>query len=167
MKGPFDPREALRVLTEHGVEFVVIGGIAAAVHGAPVPTFDVDVCYRRDPENIDRLVAALRELRAYLAGAPEGLPFQLDAKTIANSMNFTFDTTAGELDCLGDPAGVGGYEGLIANAERAELGGLEVAVCALEDLIRMKRAAGRPKDQQTLPFLDALLERIEERRKGG
>lgn len=162
----FDPREALRVLTEHGVEFVVIGGLAAAVHGAPVPTFDIDVCYRRSPDNIARLVAALRELRAYLAGAPAGLPFQLDEKTIANGQNFTFDTAIGEVDCLGEPAGVKGYESLAANAERTTLGGIEVAVCALEDLVRMKRAAGRPKDQLVLPFLDALLHDIEARRRG-
>lgn len=167
MSTEFDPHALLRILREHRVDFVVIGGFAGNILGSPLITTDLDVCHARDAQNLERVVAALKEMHAYLRGAPPGLPFQLDVKTLANQINFTFSTDLGPLDMLGEPAGVSGYTGLIANAEVVDLDGIEVLVCAIEDLIRMKRAAGRMKDIGALPTLEALLVEIEERRKGG
>lgn len=86
---------------KHGVEFLVIGGQAAVLHGSPIPTYDIDLCYRRTPENLERLAEALRELHPTLRGAPPDLPFRLDAQSLALGANFTFNTDEGPLDLLG------------------------------------------------------------------
>lgn len=156
-----DPVPILRTLHEHGVAFVVIGGMAAALHGSPSLTLDLDVCYDRDRGNLEALAGALRALHARLRGAPPDIPFQLDARTLANGDHFTFSTDAGPFDCLGTPAGAGGYAALIRNALTFELAGLRIAVAGLDDLIRMKRAAGRPKDLIEVEILGALRDEID------
>lgn len=161
----FDPIALLRVLDAHGVRSVIVGGFAGNLLGSPLLTRDLDVCYARDRDNLERVVHALRELHAYLRGAPEGLPWQLDVAMLTNSVNITVTTDFGPFDLLGEPAGVGGYDELAMNAERAEIDGIDVLVCAIEDLIRMKRAAARRKDLEAIPTLEALRERIEERRR--
>lgn len=155
------PRKALDVLARHGVRFVVIGGVAANALGSPTATFDLDICYARDGDNLERLAAALKELKAHARGAPLAIPFLLDAKTLKTEASLTFDTDAGALDCLGTPAGTGGYEQLQANALDLEIAGHTVSVASLEDIIRMKRAAGSPKDRLALETLGALQEEID------
>ena len=158
----FDPVFILRRLQAHGVRFVLIGGLAAKAHGSPTLTVDLDVCYARDPDNLERLAAALNELRAELRGAPPGLPFRLDRLTLERGDSFTFTTEHGDLDILGTPAGVSGYGELEANAEDVELDEeLVVKLASLDDLIRMKRAAGRPKDRVELEILGALRDEID------
>lgn len=157
----FDPIRALATLVKHKVRFIVIGGIAASAHGSPSITQDLDVCYDRQPENLERLAPALIELRARLRGAPEDVPFRLDAKTLRMGDHFTFTTDAGGLDCLGTPAGVGGFEELDRNADEMDLDGLTVRVASVDDLIRMKQAAGRPKDRVEVEILGALREEID------
>ena len=154
----FSPLEMLRALDRHGVAFVVIGGVAARLHGSPSVTTDVDVCYDRRRDNLERLAEALLELGAKLRGVDEDVPILLDARTLAAGSNFTFVTLAGALDVIGDPAGSRGYDELVSNAERVDIGGLEVLVADLDDLIRMKRAAGRPKDRIEVEILGALRE---------
>lgn len=142
----FEPVPILRTLVAHDVRFVLIGGLAGHVHGSTSFTRDTDICYERTPENMERLAAALRELRVTLRGADAGLPFKIDALTIRNGLNFTFDTDYGWFDCLGEASGYA-YDVLVANAEPADVGdGVVVQVTSLDDLIRMKRAAGRHKD---------------------
>lgn len=153
---PFDPLGALEVLVDHGVRFVLIGGFAAAIRGAPLVTGDLDICHATDRTNLDRLAAALRALDATLRGAPPDVPFVLDARTLAAGDHFTFATRAGPLDCLATPAGTGGFADLDAAATDEDLDGLVVRVAALEDLIRMKHAAGRPQDRIALEWLVAL-----------
>lgn len=159
---PFDPLGALRTLHGHGVLFVVIGGYAAAIRGSPVITGDVDICYARDDENLERLAKALGELGATLRGSPPDLPFQLDAKTLKRGDAFTFNTTVGPLDCVGTPAGTAGFEDLDAEATDEDLDGLTVRVASIEDLIRMKRAAGRAKDLIALEWLGAVRDELEQ-----
>ena len=162
----FDPLRALRTFNEHQVHYVLIGGYASTVLGAPIMTNDVDVCYERTPANMDRLAEALKELHATLrvAGVDEDLPFVLDGRTIAAGDSFTFRSDAGDLDVLGTPSGTGGFRDLDAGATTYDLGeGLLVPVVSLDDLIRMKEAASRPKDQAHLHVLAALKQRIEER----
>lgn len=159
---PYDPLGALRTLQSHRVRFVVIGGVAGRLWGSPTMTNDVDVCYDRDPKNLPRLAEALRELGARLRGVDDEVPFLLDAKTLANGQNFTFMTDLGPLDVLGAPAGVRGFEELAVNAAEFDLGGgLVVLVCDLSDLIRMKRAAGRPKDRIEVEVLTAVQEELD------
>jgi len=125
-------------------------------------TNDTDVCYDRSPDNLERLASALSELGARLRGVDEEVPFILDAKTLERGQNFTFDTTAGPLDILGLPAGVNGFQELEANAAVFDLGdGLRVDVADIDDLIRMKRAAGRRKDRIELEVLAAVREERE------
>lgn len=124
-------------------------------------TFDLDICYARDDENLERLASALQELKAKLRGAPEDVPFILDAKTLKMGDHFTFSTTVGALDCLGTPSGTRGYDDLDRVAEERDLNGLTVKVASIDDLIRMKRAAGRPKDLVQAEVLGALREEIE------
>ena len=160
--GVFDPARAFAVLRSHGVRFVVIGGIAARLHGSPSITRDLDICYARDSANLDALAAALRAIHATLRGAPPGLSFKLDARTLKLGDSFTFSTDAGDLDCLGVPSGTGGFEGLAGAAVVMDIGAQRVPVASLDDLIAMKRASGRPKDLIELEVLGALRDEIDE-----
>lgn len=162
----FDPLRALRTFNQHQVRYVLIGGYASSVLGAPIVTNDLDVCYERTAENMERLAEALQELQATLrvAGVDEVLPFILDGRTIAAGDSFTFTTDAGPIDVLGTPSGTGGFRDLDADATTYDLGeGLLVRVVSLDDLIRMKEAASRPKDEAHLHVLAALKQRIQER----
>ena len=155
----YDPLRALRTLQEHGVHFLLIGGVAGRLWGSPSLTNDTDICHATDPDNLERLAGTLRGLEAHLRGADDDLPFTLDARTLASAQLFTFTTSAGALDLLAVPAGTNGYDELVVNAEHFDLGeGLVVAVCSLDDLIRMKRAAGRPKDRIEVEVLAAVRE---------
>jgi predicted nucleotidyltransferase len=158
--GDFDPLAALRVLVDHRVRFIVIGGVASAAHGSPLITQDLDVCYERSPENLERMAAALQHLHAKLRGVEDDVSFILDAKTLKAGDHFTFITDEGDLDIMGTPAGSAGYEDLATEAQEMELDGLTVLVVSLDDLMAMKRAAGRPKDLLALEFLGALRDEI-------
>lgn len=148
----------VRVLSGGGVEYVIVGGVAANLHGALRTTLDLDIVYARTPENMARLAAALAPYHPYLRGAPKGLPFTLDAATIARGLNFTLVTTLGDLDLLGEVTGGGGFGELAATAEWVRLDDLECRLVSLPTLIRLKRAAGRGKDREALAELEALLE---------
>ncbi len=158
---PFDPLRALRTLSAHGVRFVLIGGYAAAIHGSPMLTGDLDICSARDERNLEALAAALRELGATLRGAPSTVPFRLDAATLKAGDHFTFSTEAGPLDVLGTPSGTEGFRDLDASATDEDLDGLTVRVASIEDLIRMKRAAGRPQDLAAVEWLAAIRDEID------
>jgi predicted nucleotidyltransferase len=144
------------LLQKRGVEFLVIGGQAAVLHGSPLPTYDVDLCYRRTSENLERLAEALRELHPTLRGAPPDLPFRLDAQSLALGANFTFNTDLGPLDLLGWVEPFGTYDDLISRAEWIDLDARRVALISLDDLIAIKRHINRPKDQAALLQLEAL-----------
>lgn len=137
----------LDALDRNGVDFVIIGGVAGLAHGSSYPTYDLDIAYARDARNLERMAAALRDIAITLRGAPDDLPFQIDAKTLEAGMNFTFVTEFGEFDILGHVDGVRDYEELRGHAEVQEVGGLPVQVASLNHLIGMKRRADRPKDQ--------------------
>src|SRR5262245_8685580 len=110
-----------RLLQKHQVEFIVIGGAAAVLMGSPLPTFDVDLCYRRTEENLKRLATALKEIHPTLRGAPPDLPFILDARSLALGSNFTFNTDFGALDLLAWVEPIGGYEQLRPNSHAVDL----------------------------------------------
>lgn len=148
----------VHVLSNGGVQYIIVGGVAAGLHGALRATLDLDVVYSRDPDNVVRLVAALAPYRPYLRGAPSGLPFELNEATVNRGLNFTLVTTLGDLDLLGEITGGGGYEQLKASAEPIEIGRSECWVVTLPKLIAVKRAAGRGKDREALAELEALLE---------
>lgn len=124
-------------------------------------TFDLDVCYRRDPENLERLATALQSIHARLRGVDDDVQFLLDAETLEKGDGFTFVTDVGPFDILGTPAGTSGYDGLAAGAIEMDVGGFSVLVADIADLIAMKQAAGRPKDREAIENLEALRDEIE------
>jgi predicted nucleotidyltransferase len=151
-------RGLLATLVEHGVEFIVVGGVAATVHGASRLTRDVDVVYARDGANLDRVVGALASYRPYLRDAPPGLPFRWDRATLQRGLNFTLTTDLGAIDLLGEIVGGGGYEELLSHSLEIEVFGLTVRCLGLEKLIAVKRAAGRPRDLEAIAELEAIRE---------
>jgi hypothetical protein len=144
----FQSKQILRTLIAHDVDFVVIGGIAGMARGSSYPSYDVDVAYARNRENLVRLASALHELDATLRGAPEGLPLQPNEKTLENSSHFTLDTRYGPLDIFGDPDGAPPYDRLKQGAgEPIEIDGEPVFVASLDHLISMKEESRRVKDE--------------------
>ncbi len=163
-RAEFRPLDALEVLIQHRVRFVIIGGFGAQLLGAPLITQDLDICYSRDKGNLERLAAALQDLHATLRGAPPDVPFHPDVPTLKAGNHFTFATDAGALDILGSPSGARrGYEELAPAATEVVLEPYRVKVAAIDDLIRMKEAAGRPKDLAVLEELGALRDEIDAR----
>ena len=161
----FRPEEILRRLFDRGVRFVVIGGLAAQAHGSSSLTFDLDICYARDRDNLEALAAVLHELVAVRRGLPPDAPAMppLDERTLRAPDVFTLDTRYGPLDLLAAPDPGLDYEALERNAVRGEVVGARVSFAGLDDLIAMKRAAGRPKDRIELEVLGALREEIDRR----
>src|SRR5262245_19137559 len=141
-----DFRGLLAALAGQGVDYVLIGGVAARIHGSARYTQDIVIVYWRTPENLARLVRALEGLEPYLRGAPPGLPFRWDVKTLQMGLNFTLATTLGDIDVLGEVPGGGGFEQLLGHSETVTILGLTCRCVDLPTLIRLKRAAGRPKD---------------------
>jgi hypothetical protein len=162
----FDPEEILRVLEAHEVRYVLIGGLAATLHGSPHVTVDVDIAPDRDPSNLRRLARALEDLEARIRveGEPEGVAFDRSAEMLARISILNLTTRAGALDLAFEPAGTRGYDDLRRQALEVDIRGVSIPVAALADVIRSKEAAGREKDRLTLPTLRRLLERLEGRR---
>lgn len=162
----FDPQALITALEHRNVRYVVIGGLGAVAQGSPIVTTDLDICYdRSDDENLARLASALSGLGATLRGAPDGLPFQLDSLTLRAGDSFTFLTTAGSLDVVGTPAGSAGYTELRSRAVGVDLYGFTVWAASVEDLIAIKRAAGRQKELNALPHLEALKDELDHPRE--
>ena len=157
----FRPEEVIRLLGRHEVRYVLVGGLAAVTHGSSLVTVDVDICHATDRDNLERLAAALGEVHAELRGTEPGLPFRLDAKTLERGDSFTFSTDIGAIDTLTTPSGTRGYDDLARTAESLELFGHDVLVASVDDLIRMKRAAGRTKDLLAVEELAALRDEID------
>jgi hypothetical protein len=163
MTPPTDFEGVLRALLASRVEFILIGGLAATVHGSARATFDIDVVYRRTPDNIGRLTTALEPLSPYLRGAPPGLPFRFDPATVERGLNFTLATALGGLDLLGEVVGGGRYEDLVPRSQVIALFGFECRCVTLDTLIQLKRAAGRPRDLEALAELESLRDRSRRR----
>ena len=150
--------QGLKLFSDFKVDCVIVGGVAATARGFSQTTYDVDVCYSRTADNLKRLAEALRSVGATLRGAPRDVPFLLDDETLRRGLNFTFDTSIGKIDILGEVAGVGDYAECLKDSSEAELFGILFHVISLEKLIIAKRTAGRGKDLAALPELEAILE---------
>ena len=148
----------LSALDRNRVEYIVVGGAAALAHGSARLTQDLDVVYDRSSQNLDRLVSALKDLKPYLRGAPPGLPFVWDRVTLSRGLNFTLETSLGFIDLLGEIPGGGTYTDLVASSIELRLFAGTCKCLSLDQLIRAKRAAGRPKDLEALAELEALRE---------
>lgn len=151
-----DFERILSSLRSAEVSFVIIGGVAAAVHGSTRLTSDVDIVYERSRSNVERLVKALAPLNPYLRGAPPGLPFRFDAETVRRGLNFTLTTDAGPVDVLGEITGIGDYDAVRAVSIDVPLYGSNYRCINLDALIVSKRAAGRPKDLEAVAELELI-----------
>jgi hypothetical protein len=149
-------REIYELLVGAKIEFLLVGGAAANLLGSPRFTLDVDIAYSRRDENIAKIVSAFGTIHPYLRGAPAGLPFQFDAQTIRNGLNFTLITDLGPIDLLGEVPGGGTYEQLLPFSEVKNVYGLALRCVTLEKLIELKRAAGRPRDQELIAELEII-----------
>jgi predicted nucleotidyltransferase len=155
----------LRALVSHGVDFVVVGGIAVIAHGSARITRDLDICYATDTANLDVLGAALLDLGARRRGDPEEVPFVPDGRTLRRATILTLETNHGWIDLLATPSGAPPYAALRARAERVTFGGIAVLVASLDDLESMKRAAGRPRDLVDVEEIE-VIRRLRRRRPG-
>lgn len=160
-----DPDRILTALVKRQVEFVVIGAVAAIAQGGPLITQDLDITPAREPGNLDRLARALKDLdaRLRLPDDSSGIEFPIEPRFLGSVGSWTLKTPSGDLDLLFVPSGTAGYEDLKRSAVSVELWGQEVLVASLADIIRMKEAAGRPKDLGQLPALRQTLELRRER----
>ncbi len=149
---------AIRVLCDAGVDFVVIGGVAATFHGSAQVTYDLDICYSRASANLRRLSAALSPFHPRPRGFPQDLPFVWDEKTLGGATILTLQTDLGEIDLLAEVAGIGAYREVEARSLTVEAFGRSVPVLDLRGLIEAKRAAARDKDIAVLAELEGLLE---------
>lgn len=161
----FDPAELLRRLAAADVRFVIVGGLAAQSHGSPSSTDDLDICYARDVTNLRALAAVLDDVAAIRRGLPPDAPAMppLDARTLRAGGLFTLSTRFGDFDLLADPDPGFDFEQLSSHAVRATVYGIPLLVASLDDLMAMKRAAGRPKDRVELEILGALREELDRR----
>jgi predicted nucleotidyltransferase len=148
----------LGALHDAGVDFILVGGVAAVAHGSARLTQDIDISYSRSEANLQRIVVALGPHEPYLCGAPPGLPFEWSVATLRAGLNVTLTTRAGDIDLLGEIVGGGTYEDLLSHTITVIVFGREILLLDLPWLIRVKRAAGRPKDLEVIAELEALRE---------
>ena len=163
MVAPLDPECLFRVLDEHDVEYVLVGGLAGVLHGSPAMTNDADIVPSKDDDNLEHLAQALRALDARLrvSDPPEGIPFDPHPALLRTMLMLNMTTRCGDLDLTFSPAALDDYDALRARSVVFDLAGVQVHVAALDDIIRSKETAGRAKDHATLPILRALREEIE------
>lgn len=163
---PLQAEEIFACLDRHEVRYVLIGGLAAVLHGSPLATFDADICPDRETQNLRRLAAALEEIDARIRtpDSPRGVPFPREAAFLEGVQLLNLVTRFGDLDLSFSPSGTGGFADLAGNAAEMTIRGLRVRVASLEDVIRSKEAADRPKDRRALPVLRQVLAELRKRR---
>ncbi len=163
----YNPSSLIRELIEHGVDFVVIGGVAVVLQAMPRFTKDLDICYSPAQENLDALGGVLLTLNAHLRGIDENVPFVPDGRTLRGTQILCLTTSAGDIDLLAKPSGSPSYETLRRRADIMELANHQVRVASIEDLLAMKRAAGRPQDLIDVEALEAAARLRKRHRKPG
>lgn len=151
-------KEILTILKLYNIRFVLIGGQAAVSQGSTYLTWDIDICYSRNKENLENIIKALSPFHPYLRGAEKDLHFIFDAKTLKNGLNFTFSTDIGDIDLLGEVAGIGGYNEVIKFSEILEIYGMECYVLTVEGIIKSKKVVNRQKDIAVIKEMEAILE---------
>jgi len=159
--GAFDPERILRTLSKRGVRCILVGATAARLQGFPRLTAGADISPASDPDNLQRLSAALRDLRArvFTESVPEGLAFSCDAETLSGSNLWNLVTDAGRLDLIFKPSGTQGYEDLARSAVTYDVFGVAVRAASLKDILRSRLTSNRPQDQQDVIILKEMLKR--------
>ena len=157
----FRPRELLELLDRHDVRYVLVGGMAAVLHGAPHMTTDLDIVPEDGRRNMEHLSEALAEVdaRIRVSGAPGGVAFDHSPEFLGRIRIWNLTTRLGDLDITFEPSGTRGYEDLRGSAEIMSVGDVDVPVASLADVIRSKEAADRPRDRAIVPVLREMLSR--------
>ena len=160
---PFDPIALLSAIHDHDVDCVIIGGLAGVLHGSPATTNDADIMPNPSPENLERLSELLRDIDARLrvADSVDGVPFDPHPSLLASMAMLNTTTRHGDLDIGFRPAGLDDYAELRRSAVQFDIEGVPVWVASLDDVIRSKETADRPKDHATLPLLRALRDELD------
>ncbi|MBW1699974.1 MAG: hypothetical protein JRH18_22695 [Deltaproteobacteria bacterium] len=153
-----DLQTLIRLLSDAKVEYILVGGVAAVAHGSARLTQDLDIVYDRSVQNIRRIIRVLAPYRPYLRGAPPGLPFIWDEQTIYRGLNFTLTTSLGDIDLLGEIVGGGTFKDLLPHCITLKVFGIECYCLNLDKLIEVKRAAGRPRDLESIAELEVIRE---------
>jgi hypothetical protein len=168
MAAPLDVDCILQSLDAHGVDYVLVGGLAGVLHGSPAMTNDADVVPSPDEANLGRLGDALRALDARIRSEaePDGIAFDPHPSLLASMAMLNLTTRCGDLGIAFRPAALDDYDALVSASVRFEVAGVELRVASLDDIIRSKEAAGRAKDHATLPILRALREEIARQEDG-
>ena len=148
--------EMARLLSKAGVEFVIVRGVAIRSHGGNYVTEDLDICYLRTNDNLRKIASVLTPLNPRPRNFPENLPYIFDWTTLQQGTNFTFETSMGDVDLLGEVKGIGSYDDLVPVSIQVDLEGFPTRILSIPSLIVAKRAAGRPKDEAGLIVLEAL-----------
>lgn len=158
---PFDPERIIRTLSQHGVDYVLVGALAARLQGFPRLTADLDLTPSDEPDNLEALASALRSLnaRVFTDGVPEGLAFDCSARTLASAALWNLVTDAGRVDVIYRPAGTSGFADLLDDAVRFEVYDTEILAASLADIVRSKEATGRPQDRQDVVILRRMIGR--------
>ncbi|MBA3769034.1 MAG: hypothetical protein H0X08_00760 [Blastocatellia bacterium] len=153
-----DVKKAITTLARNEVDFVIIGGVALSIHSAAYVTYDIDVCFSRNRNNLRKIADALAPFHPRLRGFPKNLPFVWDFSTLLNGTLFTLETELGDFDLLGEVSGLGTYEDVLAQSSPWDLYGYKVNILSINGLIQAKESAGREKDVPGLKILRALLD---------
>jgi hypothetical protein len=161
----YQPAALVRALVEGGVDFVIIGGVAVVLQAMPRFTKDLDICYSTEQENLDALGRVLVALKARLRGVPEEVPFVPDGRTLRQTQIVCLTTPEGDIDLLVAPDGAPPYKALRRRADVMELGGHQIRIASIEDMLAMKRAAGRPVDIVDVDSLEAARRRLRRKPK--
>lgn len=159
-RGEYHPVALVQALVEGDVDFVVIGGVAVVLQAMPRFTKDLDICYSTAKDNLNALGKVLVELKARLRGIPETVPFVPDARTLRQTQILCLTTPVGDIDLLVSPDGAPSYQSLRRRADVMDLGGQSVRIASIEDMLDMKRAAGRPQDLVDIESLEAAHRRL-------
>jgi hypothetical protein len=154
----YQPAALVRALVDGGVDFVIVGGVAVVLQAMPRFTKDLDICYSTAEDNLDALGGVLVGLAARLRGIADAVPFVPDSRTLRQTQILCLTTPVGDIDLLVDPDGAPGYETLRERASVMELSGRTVRVASIEDMLAMKRAAGRPQDLTDIESLEVARE---------
>ena len=147
-------------LARSNVDFIICGGLAALLHGGSLLTRDVDIICPMDSENLRRIFEALSELNPCHRMTPQRLPFTLEQAQAGGLKNLYLGTDWGQLDCLGEIKGLGGYQECLPLSQTIRISGLEIRTLTLDALIDAKRAMGRPRDLQAVLELQALRQKL-------
>lgn len=148
--------DLLLLLVNAKVEFVIVGGFAAAVHGCELITQDIDICCDFQPDNLLRLQSAIADLNPVHRMTVNRLPLELTAETAINFSNLYLDTDAGQLDCISDVKGVGNFEQVKQKSETIKIQGQDLRVLDADTLIESKKAMGRPRDREAVKHLELI-----------